>query len=125
MRVRLNAARARLERQVRRAVFGGTPTWKRRPNALPWFDRPDALARIDRKRGDAGLLEHWVRDGYAVVRDCVHSGDIDAMIATLDGLWDVREPIPDLELIGLRETIRDQEANLSHRDLLGLDASIT
>jgi ectoine hydroxylase-related dioxygenase (phytanoyl-CoA dioxygenase family) len=122
MRARLNAARARLERNVRRAVFGGTPTWKRRPNTLPWFDRPDALARIDRKRDDADLLEQWVREGYTIVRDCVNPVDIDAMIATLDGLWDVREPIPDLELIGLRETIEGPESNLSHRAVLGLDA---
>jgi len=122
MRVRLNEARVRLERQVRRALFGGRPSWKRRPNVLPWFDRPDALVRMDRMREDADLLEQWVREGWVVVRDCVRQADIDEMIATLDGLWGATEPIPDLQLIGLRETIEGPEGNISHRDLLRLDA---
>jgi len=62
VRVRLTQARSGFERQLRRAVFGGMPSWKRRPNVLPWFDRPDALARIDGRRADAALLEKWVRD---------------------------------------------------------------
>jgi ectoine hydroxylase-related dioxygenase (phytanoyl-CoA dioxygenase family) len=121
LRVRLNDARARLERQVRRAIFGGTPSWRRRPNVLPWFDRADALERIDRTREHADLLEQWVSEGYFVVRDCVDPGDIDAMVATLDGLWDASEPIADLQLLGLRETMEAPERNVAHRDLLRLD----
>ena len=121
VRVRLTQARSGIERQLRRAVFGGAPSWKRRANVLPWFDRPDALARIDRRREEAPLLEKWVRDGYVVVDDCVDAADIDEMLATLDGLWDARTPIPDLELLGLRETLDSEQRNLAHRDLLGLD----
>src|SRR5262245_45507104 len=95
MRVRLNATRARLERRVRHALFGGTPTWKRRPNALPWFDQPDALAHADRMGADGGLLRQWVRDGYVIVRDRVDPRDIDEMLVLLDRVWDASDPIAD------------------------------
>ena len=121
LRVRLNGVRARLERDVRRVVFRGRPTWKRRPNTLPWLDQPDALGQIDRTSEDADLLEKWVGDGYVVVRDCVDPGDIDAMVATLDGLWDAREAIRGLEILGLRDAIGAPERNLSHGDVLRLD----
>ena len=121
LRVRLNGVRARLERDVRRVVFGERPTWKRRPNTLPWLDQPDALRQIDRTREDADLLEKWVGDGYVVVRDCVDPGDIDAMIATLDGLWDASEAIRGLEILGLRDATGAPERNLSHGDVLRLD----
>jgi ectoine hydroxylase-related dioxygenase (phytanoyl-CoA dioxygenase family) len=89
---------------------------------LPWLDRPDALERLGAEdRDDRALLEQWVRDGYVVVDGCVEAADIDAMIATLDGLWEAERPIPDLELIGLREERGAVPRNLSHRDLVGLD----
>jgi ectoine hydroxylase-related dioxygenase (phytanoyl-CoA dioxygenase family) len=121
LRVRLNGVRARFERDVRRVVFGGRPTWKRRPNTLPWLDQADALGQIDRTSEDTDLLEKWVGDGYVVVRDCVDPGDIDAMVATLDGLWDASEAILGLELLGLREAMGEPERNLSHGDVLRLD----
>jgi ectoine hydroxylase-related dioxygenase (phytanoyl-CoA dioxygenase family) len=120
LRVQLNEARARIERGVRQAVFGGRPSWERRANVLPWFDRPDALDRV-RGGEDTALLEKWVRDGYFVVDDCVDPADIDEMLATLDGLWDAREPIPDLELLDLRESIDAAPRNVLHRDLVALD----
>ena len=121
LRVQLNKARGRIERGVRRAVFGGRRSWERRANVLPWFDRPDALERIDARQDDAPLLEKWVRDGYVVVDACVEPTDIDEMLATLDGLWDAREPIADLELLGIRETLDGEQRNVHHRDLLRLD----
>src|SRR6185436_5254486 len=104
VRARLSRARARFEQQVRDTLFGGAPSWRRKPNTLPWFDRPDALAQIDRASPDAPVLEKWVRDGYAVLDDCVDPADIDEMIATLDGLWDAPAPIPDLVLLDLRDS---------------------
>jgi phytanoyl-CoA hydroxylase len=122
LRVGLTRARSRIERGVRHAIFGGRPSWRRRPDAPPWFDRTDALARIDRRRADAALLEQWVRDGYVIVDDCVDRADINEMVATLDGLWDAREPIADLTLIGLREMLDGEPRNMTHRDVLALDA---
>jgi phytanoyl-CoA hydroxylase len=121
LRVQLNEARSRIERGVRRAVFGGQPSWRRRPNVLPWFDRPDALERIDRSRPDAALLERWVRDGWVVVDGCVDERDVDEMIAVLDGLWDAPAAIPDLRLLGLRETLDGEQRDLFHEDVLRLE----
>jgi hypothetical protein len=118
LRAKLSEARRHLERGVRQAVFGGRPSWRRKANALPWFDRPDALARSS---GD-DLLARWVRDGYVVVDGLVDERDVDEMIRVLDGLWDAAEPIADLELLGLRDAIDGPQRKLSHRELLALPA---
>ena len=47
--------------------------------------------------------------------------DIDAMVALLDGLWDAPRPIPNLTLLGLRETPDGAQRDLAHGDLLALD----
>lgn len=120
LRARLNEARRRLQRGVRRAVYGGTPTWRRRPNVLPWFDRSDAAARAARAGADAELLGRWVRDGYVVVDGLVSERDLDEMIGVLDGLWDAREPIADLELLGLRDAPDAPQRTLRHAELLAL-----
>jgi phytanoyl-CoA hydroxylase len=103
---------------VRRALFGSRPSWRRRPNRLPWFDQPDALARLG--GGDVPLLQKWVRDGYVIVEDCVERADIDAMVATLDGLWEAPRPIPKLELLGLRDDEDAAPRNMLHPDVLAL-----
>jgi hypothetical protein len=122
VRARLSRARARIEQQVREALFGGAPSWRRRPNTLPWFDRPDALTRIDRGAPDAPVREQWVRDGYIVLDDSVDLADVDEMIATLDGLWDAPVAIPDLVLLDLREAPDAPPRSMGHAELLGLDA---
>jgi hypothetical protein len=116
LRATINEARRKLQRGVRSAVFGGKPTWHRRPNALPWFDRPDAAARGN---GD-DLLARWVRDGYVVVDGLVAERDVDEMLGVLDGLWDAGTPIDDLHLLGLRDTHDGPQRSLSHRELLAL-----
>jgi ectoine hydroxylase-related dioxygenase (phytanoyl-CoA dioxygenase family) len=123
VRARLSRARARLEQQVRDTLFGGAPSWRRRPNDVPWFDRPDALTRIDRTAPDADVLERWVRDGYVVLDDCVDLADVDEMIATLDGLWDASTPIRDLVLLDLREAPDAPPRSMTHAELLGLDVA--
>lgn len=116
LRATISEARKHFQHGVRRAVFGGKPTWRRRANALPWFDRPDALARV---RGDE-LLERWVRDGYVVVDGLVAARDVDEMLGVLDGLWDARTPITDLRLLGLRDTADGPQRSLTHGELLAL-----
>jgi phytanoyl-CoA hydroxylase len=128
MRAGLHRVRSRLERGARRVLLGGRPSWRRRPNALPWLDRPDALAVLGRAvaRGrvpaaDAPLLERWVREGWLVVDDAVDLRDVDAMVATLDGLWTASAPIPHLELLDLRETPDAPPRAMSHAAVLALD----
>lgn len=118
----LKQVRSTIEPNVRRALFGDTPTWRRRPNVLPWFDQPDALARAERSP-DATLLTKWVRDGYVVVDDPLDPADVDAMVATLDGLWDAREAIPDLELLSLREERGGPYRTVPHAEVLTWDAA--
>jgi len=113
--------RSGIERAARRTLYGSTPTWKRRPNVLPWFDRADALGALDGDGSDRALLEHWARDGYVVVDDCVEREHVDRMVAVLDGLWDAAEPIANLTLLGLREDADAEPRNVPHADLLRLE----
>ena len=96
LRTTINEARRKLQRGVRRAVYGDQPTWRRKPNAVPWFDRPDAPARGN---GD-DVLARWVRDGYVVLDGLVAERDVDEMVGVLGGLWGAGAPIPDVTLLG-------------------------
>jgi hypothetical protein len=124
-RVRLVDARRQVERRVHTLLYGSTPTWRRRPNLVPWFDRPDAVAEIDRHAADAterALFAQWIRDGWFVVRGLVDPADIDAMVAVLDGLWDAPTPVADLTLLDVREHEGAPPRHLSHAEVLALDA---
>ena len=121
VRTRLLRVRSGIEGRARHLLYGSEPTWRRRPNLVPWFDRPDALEQLNGSARDRELLEHWVRDGYVVVDDCVDLADIDEMIAVLDGLWDAARPIPNLVLLGLRDTPDAEPRNVPHAELLRLD----
>jgi ectoine hydroxylase-related dioxygenase (phytanoyl-CoA dioxygenase family) len=121
MRSRLVRARSHLERGLRGLVHGDVPSWRRRPNARPWFDAPDALAHVADHARDAqerDCFTQWIRDGYFVARDLVPTADVDEMIATLDGLWDAATPIAGLELLDLRETPAEPPRTVSHAALL-------
>lgn len=118
VRARLHRARSTIEQQLRSTLYGGKPSWQRRPNALPWFDRPDALAEAARR---APLLERWVRDGYVIVDDVADIADIDEMIAALDALWDASSPIPHLELLDLRDAPDAPPRKVAHAELLRID----
>jgi phytanoyl-CoA hydroxylase len=123
VRSRLHHARSGLERQVRSLVYGGVPSWHLRPNVRPWFDGEDALAQVADHAADATereLFTQWVRDGYFVARGLVPPADIDAMVATLDGLWDAPAPIASLELLDLRETPDGPPRTMRHAELLAL-----
>ena len=123
VRTRVARARSQLEKRLRRVLFGSTPSWRRHPNALPWFDQPDALTRCAphaRQETDTALLSKWVRDGYVVVEDAVDPADIDAMLAMLEGLWEAPAAIPGLILLDLRLDEVAPPRCLAHRELLAL-----
>ena len=122
-RARLVDVRKRVEHGLRTMLHGTTPTWRRRPNDVPWFDRPGALAdatRRGRTAAEGACFAQWVRDGYFVLRDVVDPADIDGMVALLDGLWTASAPLPDLTLVDLRDTPEAPPRNLSHAELLAL-----
>src|SRR5215469_12593792 len=100
---RLHQVRSRVAPAFRQVVYGGRPSWTREPNTLPWFDQPDALERV--AGADAEVLRAWVHDGYVVVDGLVDHADIDAMVATLDGLWDARAAVPHLVLLDLHDEV--------------------
>jgi hypothetical protein len=123
MRSRLHHARVGVERGFRSLLFGDTPSWHRRPNAHPWFDGPDALDEAAQRAAtpdEETTLAQWVRDGYVVLRDLVDPADVDAMVATLDGLWDAPAPIANLELLDVRDAPDAPARNLSHTALVAL-----
>ena len=95
-RARIVDARGRVERAVRTLLHGDTPSWRRLPNAVPWFDAPDALAQVPRRAANAAEAQwftDWVRDGYFVASGVVDVADVDAMIGVVDGLWDAAVPM--------------------------------
>jgi len=114
----LQRIRRRVEPTVRRVLGRTAPSWTREPNVLPWLDQPDALDRIA-GAADAPLLQRWIEDGYVVVDDVVDRTDVDAMIAALDGLWDVAAPIAHLELLDLRDAPGESPRNVPHAEVLG------
>src|SRR5262249_18060212 len=118
---RLHQVRSRVAPAFRQVVYGGRPSWTREPNTLPWFDRPDALERV--AGDDADLLRAWVRDGYVVVDGLVDPADIDAMVATLDGLWDARAAVPHLVLLDLRDAPGAEPHNVPHDEVLTWDGA--
>lgn len=123
LRTHVARTRATVERRLRGLVHGDRPSWHRRPNARPWFDAPDALAQVDAHAATATertAFAAWIRDGYFVARDVVDAGDIDAMIARLDGLWDAPAPIPGLTLLDLRDAPGAPVRNVEHAALLRL-----
>jgi ectoine hydroxylase-related dioxygenase (phytanoyl-CoA dioxygenase family) len=127
VRTRLVKARTGLERGLRGLVYGDTPSWRRRPNARPWFDAPDALDRISEHAADdaeRALFTRWIEDGYFVARDLVPTTDIDDMLRSIEELWSAPTPIAGLELIDLRESIHDPPQKLSHAELLALPAEL-
>jgi ectoine hydroxylase-related dioxygenase (phytanoyl-CoA dioxygenase family) len=127
VRARLSRARTHVERRLRETFLGSTPSWRRRPDVPPWFDAPDALAQVARRARsaeEAAYLERWVRDGWVVVDGCVDAGDVDAMVADLDGLWDAAEPVRGLEIIGLREDADAEPRVVPHHAVLARDPAV-
>jgi hypothetical protein len=91
----------------------GSKRWIVDPAALPWFEQPDALARVGEiarrwSGSDAlaggqagqleGWLEAWVRDGYFVVEKFVPPALVDGIGTALDEVWRATAPVPGLTL---------------------------
>ena len=126
-RARIVEARGRVERAVRTLLHGDTPTWRRLPNAVPWFDAPDAVQQVSRRAANAAEARwfgDWVRDGYFVASGLVDVADVDAMIGVLDGLWDAPAPIANLTLLDLRDAPDASPRNVAHADVLALPADV-
>jgi len=126
-RARIAEARGRVERAVRTLLHGDTPSWRRLPNAVPWFDAPDAMQQVSQRAASAAEAQwftDWVRDGYFVASGLVDVADVDAMIRVLDGLWDAPAPIANLMLLDLRDAPDAPPRNLPHPDVLALPADV-
>jgi hypothetical protein len=126
-RARIVEARGRVERAVRTLLHGDTPSWRRLPNAVPWFDAPDAMQQVERRAASAAearWFHDWVRDGYFVASGLVDVADVDAMIGVLDGLWDAAAPTANLTLLDLRDAPDASPRSVAHADLLALPPDV-
>jgi ectoine hydroxylase-related dioxygenase (phytanoyl-CoA dioxygenase family) len=100
---------------------------KDEPAGPPWFDRPDALTLLEKRRKkeslsdpDFELLRHWVEHGYVVARDLVPTEHIDGMMTDLDNLWTTTTPIENLSIDGLVLHPEDPPA-MTHSKLVAAD----
>ena len=99
--------------------------WDLDPARIPWFDRPDALEQLERRRrrehlsdADSALLKRWVTDGYCVASGTIPADLIDSMLRDLDNLWTTERALDGLDFCDLRFGPRAPVAKTSHRDLL-------
>jgi hypothetical protein len=95
---------------------------------LPWFDQPNALMLLERRRKAESLsdsefeaLRNWVEHGYVVIRDVVPVEDVDGMLADLDNVWTTSTPIANLKIDDLRIKPEDPPG-VDHSRLVQLDA---
>jgi phytanoyl-CoA hydroxylase len=100
------------------------------PDGPLWFDRPDALKLLSRRRKSEGLtdvefeaLRQWAEHGYISLRDLVPAEDIDGMLRDLDGVWSATEPIESLVIEEARAQPEDPPG-LAHSRLVGLDQAV-
>jgi phytanoyl-CoA hydroxylase len=103
--------------------------WTIDPATVPWYDRPDALETLERRRADERLsdsdyelLRKWVEDGYYVIKGAVTLQDIDRMQADIDALWTRRDHVRGLEVLDVRRELGGEPRKMSHEEILALDA---
>src|SRR5262249_59994881 len=63
------------------------------------------------------------RGGWGGVGGLADRADIDAMVATLDGLWDARAAVPHLVLLDLRDAPDAEPRNVAHDEVLTWDGA--
>lgn len=102
--------------------------WASMPAHVAWFDRPDALDRIEARLAakeiseqDAALLRAWVADGCLSLDGIIPEADIDGVNAFVDDLLATSEPNDDITLLGY--TLDPQKGGdaVPHRELVKLD----
>lgn len=115
-----------LMNRLRPRARGGRK-WPPPSEGQPWFDRPDALQVLDRRRRDeiydekqCDLLRKWITDGYVVIDGYAPVELIDAMQAELDDLWTTAAPVEGLTIEEIKLN-PDDKPGMSHSDLVKLD----
>jgi hypothetical protein len=93
----------------------------------PWFDQPDALQELERRRRsenlsnkDCELLSRWITDGYCVAEGLIPADLIDSMVGDLNQLWNSEQPFTGLDFSDLRVGDEAVKPKTSHAELLGL-----
>lgn len=92
---------------------------------LPWFDQPDALQRLEKRRtaenlsdSDYELLLKWVNDGYFVLDSAVDMSLVDGMVSDLHQVWTTASPQDGLIICDVRTAPDAPPKHMSHEELL-------
>jgi hypothetical protein len=101
--------------------------WTNDPSQRPWFDQPDAMRILERRRTDESLgdkdfeaLRHWAEYGYIVTEGVVPEADVEGMLNDLDAVWTTKEPISKLVIDDLR-LLPEDPVGFPHEKLVVLD----
>jgi len=99
----------------------------RLPSRPPWFDLPDALNSLEKRRKSERLsdfefesLRHWADEGYIVLRDLIPLEDTDGMLRDLDHVWTATDPIESLVIEDVKFHPEDRPG-LPHNTLVTLN----
>lgn len=92
----------------------------------PWFDRPDALDQLERKKTSGSVddaeyerLSHWCEKGYFTFPALIDSERIDMLLADLDNIWTTDVAIPGLAISGAKVSPDDPQ-EVPHRRIVDL-----
>lgn len=102
--------------------------WQTAAGSAPWFDQPNALEILEKRRQaerfsdqDYELLRQWVTDGFCTVSGLMDEQQIQAMTLEMDQLWTADKAIARLEILDLKLNAEGPLVNLSHAELLALE----
>jgi hypothetical protein len=101
--------------------------WPSDPAQIPWFDRSDALQKLENRQrtgslsdGDCELIGRWVTHGYCVAEGIIPGDLIDSMLGDLNSLWTKGEPLAGLDFCDLKIGDEPPHPKTSHADLMKL-----
>lgn len=108
------------------------PDWSDAANILPWFDQPNALEVLEKRKAtgevsasDYELLKKWIVDGYVILdTEPVPMADIDGMVSDLENLFTTNEPKQGLLLLTVSRTEGGPTEAMPHAELLTLPKEI-
>ena len=89
---------------------------------LPWFDQPEAHAKIDRMSitdKQKGLLRQWVEEGFFVCRNMISGPKIKALAKTSQDIWESPQAHDGLLFSSLKIDGKDH-LKTPHADVLAL-----